>query len=319
MNQPSIAPEEATRARLDLPKDCNEGVAYIDGAYVPIAEARIPILDCGFLRSDATYDVVHVWKGAFFRLDDHLDRFFNGIERLRLTPPLHRDAVRATLHECVRRSGLREAYVEMICTRGLLPSGSRDPRQAANRFYAFAIPFVWIADPIQQESGLHLRISSVERIAPAAVDPTVKNYHWLDFIRGLYEAYDRGGDTTVLVDGNDNVVEGPGFNIFAVVDGGIVTPKVGMLEGITRRTVIEIAAVLNLRLEERALPATTLRRCEEAFATSTAGGVMPITRIDGHSIGDGMGPVTATIRAHYWALHERSHYTTPIDMRAVER
>jgi len=106
-----------------------EGVAYIDGTYVPIAEARIPILDWGFLRSDATYDVVHVWRGSFFRLSDHVERFLRGVGRLHLRLPVEREELEEILAECVRRTGLRDAYVEMICTRGLPAPGSRDQRR----------------------------------------------------------------------------------------------------------------------------------------------------------------------------------------------
>ena len=90
-----------------------EGTAFIDGEYVPVREARIPILDYGFLRSDATYDVAHVWKGYMFRLADHLDRFERNVAALRMRLPLSRDAVRGVLVECVRRSGLRDAFVHM--------------------------------------------------------------------------------------------------------------------------------------------------------------------------------------------------------------
>jgi len=106
-----------------------EGTAFIDGEYVPVREARIPILDYGFLRSDATYDAAHVWKGYMFRLADHLDRFERNVAALRMRLPLSRDAVRGVLIECVRRSGLRDAFVHMTCTRGLPSRGSRDPRK----------------------------------------------------------------------------------------------------------------------------------------------------------------------------------------------
>ncbi|MDP6345666.1 MAG: aminotransferase class IV, partial [Alphaproteobacteria bacterium] len=187
-----------------------EGAAFIDGDYLPIAEARIPIGDWGFLRSDVTYDVVAVWHGGFFRLADHLDRFFRGIERLHMSSPHDREALTGILSECVRLSGLREAYVEMILTRGVPPAGSRDPRKCENRLYALAIPYVWIADPTKQDEGLHLVISRVPRISPESVDPTVKNFHWGDMVQGLYEAYDRGGETAVLTDGRGNITEGPG-------------------------------------------------------------------------------------------------------------
>ena len=120
------------------------GAAFVDGQFVPIAEARVPILDWGFLRSDATYDVAHVWRGNFFRLEDHLDRFERSMEHLRLSLPYGRDDIRDILVECVRLSGLRDAYAEIICTRGMPRPGSRDPRECENRFYAFVVPFISI-------------------------------------------------------------------------------------------------------------------------------------------------------------------------------
>jgi branched-chain amino acid aminotransferase len=290
-----------------------DGAAFVDGRFVPVAEARVPILDWGFLRSDATYDVAHVWRGSFFRLEDHLDRFERSMEGLRLSLPLTRDGIRDILVECVRLSGLRDAYAEIICTRGIPKPGSRDPRDCENRFYAFVVPFVWIADPDKQERGLHAVIADRQRIAPSSVDPTVKNYHWLDLEVGLLEAYERGGETVILTDADDNVVEGPGFNVFAVHDGSISTPDSGVLQGITRRTVIELSTDHAIPIEECPVPAASLRRADEAFLSSTAGGIMPVTRVDGQTIGEGRpGPVTLHLRDAYWQLHNDPHYSLAV-------
>ncbi len=290
-----------------------DGAAFVDGGFVPVAEARVPILDWGLLRSDATYDVAHVWRGSFFRLEDHLSRFERGMAKLRMSLPYGRGEIRDALVECVRLSGLHDAYAEIICTRGVPPPGSRDPRDCENRFYAFVVPFVWIADPDKQERGLHATISRVQRIDPSSVDPTVKNYHWLDLQAGLFDAYDRGGETAILVDADDNVVEGPGFNVFAVRAGELATPSRGVLEGITRRTVIELAAEYGIPLEQRAVPAEEVRRAEEVFVTSTAGGIMPVTEVDGERVGDGApGPITLRLREAYWELHGDPRYTTPV-------
>ena len=118
-----------------------------------MAEARVPILDWGFLRSDATYDVAHVWRGSFFRLEDHLDRFERGMARLRMSLPYDRAEIREVLVECARLCGLRDAYAEVVCTRGIPPPGSRDPRDCENRLYAFVVPFVWIAIPRSRSGG----------------------------------------------------------------------------------------------------------------------------------------------------------------------
>jgi branched-chain amino acid aminotransferase len=235
------------------------------------------------------------------------------MRHLRLSPPYGRDEIRDILVECVRLSGLRDAYAEIICTRGIPRPGSRDPRECENRFYAFVVPFVWIADPERQERGLHAVIGTRQRIAPESVDPTVKNYHWLDLEVGLLEAYERGGETVILTDAYDNVVEGPGFNVFAVLDGAISTPGHGVLQGITRRTVIELAAEHGIPIEARPLAADELRRADEVFLSSTAGGVIPVTTVDREFVGDGgPGPVTLRLREAYWHLHDDPRFSLPV-------
>jgi len=292
----------------------SDGVAFIDGEFVPISEARIPIMDWGFLRSDVTYDVVAVWGGGFFRLQDHLDRFFRSIGELNMESPFDREKITSILNECVSLSELRESYVEMILTRGNPPPGSRDPRDCTNRFYALAIPYVWIADEDKQEQGLHMSVGTVPRISPKSVDPTVKNFHWGDMVKGLFEAYDRGAETVVLTDGNGNITEGPGFNLFASIGGRLVTPASGVLLGITRMTVIELAESLNVKVEVGTLTEQELRSADEVFVSSTAGGVMSVSRLDRKPIGDGSpGPLTQRLRQMYWDAHDDDRYVTWID------
>jgi branched-chain amino acid aminotransferase len=214
----------------------------MDSQYLPMSEAKISVLDWGFLHSDATYDTVHVWGGRFFRLDLHLDRFFGGLEKLRMTIPFDRNGVAEILHNCVAVSGHRSSYVEMICTRGASPTFSRDPRDAVNRFMAFAIPYGSVANAEQMQRGLHVAISQTVRIPAASVDPSIKNYHWLDLVRGLFDAYDRNAETALILDTAGNVAEGPGFNVFIVRDGALTTPATGVLPGITRRTVFDLCA-----------------------------------------------------------------------------
>ena len=290
------------------------GCAWIEGEYVPVAEARVPILDSGFVRSDCTYDVAAVWKGRFFRLDDHLDRVFAGCDKLRLVPPVTKDEAARLMHGVVARSGLRDAYVEVVFTRGVPPPGGRDPRQWRPRVYVYAVPYVWIVRPEAQEQGIDVVVSrEVRRIPTTSVDPTVKNFHWADFTRGLYEAYDRGAVLAVLPDASGDITEGPGCNVFAVIDGVLRTPAVGVLEGITRRTVLEIATELGLAARVGPVTADEIRAASEVFLTSTAGGVMPVATLDGAAVGAGrMGPLTRRIREAYWAWHSDPRWTTPV-------
>ena len=294
--------------------DYSQGAAFIDGEYLPVAEAKIPVLDWGFLHSDATYDVAHVWRGRFFRLDEYLQRFETSLARLRMSIPYDRGRIREIMFELVRLSGLREAYVEIVCTRGLPAPGSRDPRTCKNRFLAFAVPFVWIADDELRQRGINLLISRQQRIPPEAVDPTIKNYHWLDMVMALFEAYDHDADTAVLVDAAGNLVEGPGFNAFVREGDHVITAARGVLEGVTRMTILELLAREGIEVRLEALPADTARGADEAFITSTAGGVMPVTRIDGKPVGDGKpGALTARLNQAYWDLHEDPAYNELVD------
>jgi branched-chain amino acid aminotransferase len=295
-----------------------EGAEFIDGDYVPIAEARIPILDWGFLRSDCTYDVVHVWGGRFFRLDHHLDRFAKNVEALRLQLPLGRDEITTVLMRLMRLTGLRDAYVELICTRGVPPKGSRDPRRCQNRFYAFVIPFLWIATEEQRARGLHVHVSAIPRIPPQSVNPRIKNFHWGDMNRALLEAFEAGCELPVLVDYEGNVSEGPGFNVFMVKDGVVTTPEGTCLDGITRQTALDLLAEQNVKLVIGAFSPEQLRGADEAFITSTAGGIVPVTKIDHRPVSDGEpGPVTTRLKNLYWQRHDDGGDGTPIDYAAA--
>lgn len=297
------------------------GCAFADGAYVPLSDAKISLFDWGFTRSDATYDVASVWRGAFFRLDDHIDRFFASVGKMRLQIPFSRAELRTILHGCVRAGGLQDAYVAMVCTRGVPPRGARDPRLAQNRFYAYALPFVWIASPEKQREGIDLHISMRQRIAPASVDPTVKNYHWIDLVQSLFDAYDRGRDTSCVVDAEGHVTEGPGFNVFMVKDGVVHTAASGVLEGISRRTAIELCHRLSIALKIAPLPVAAVRAADEVFLTSTGGGILPVAKIDGVPLpGFGAtfpGPVTGRLIDAYWAMHDEPAYRDPVDYGAA--
>ena len=291
------------------------GCAWIEGEYVPMNEARIPIMDTGFIRSDVTYDVVATWEGKFFRLEDHLDRFERSWHKLRMSPPLGKDQMRDILMECVRRSGIKSAYVEMIVSRGVASQGVRDPRKIQNRFYAFAVPYIWILKPEFHAEGLHMVIAEdTARIPTRSVDPTVKNFHWGDLTRGLMEAYDRGGNCAVLLDIDGYVTEGHGFNVFAYHDGMLKTASDGVLHGITRRTAIELAEQADIPVEAGMFKPDVLHEADEIFIATTAGGIIGVTKLNDTHVGTGrVGPITSQLYDAYWTAHLNGPWTTPID------
>ena len=290
------------------------GAAYVQGRFVPMAEATIPVTDWGFTRSDVVYDVVHVFKGGFFRLQDHLDRFERAMARRRLRPPEDRAAIEDVLHRCVALAGLGDAYVSMACSRGRpRVAGSRRPADCDNHLIAYAVPWIDVIPEAVQERGAHLWIAGTPRVPDASVDPTVKNYQWSDLTSGLMEAHDHGYDTAILCDAEGYVTEGPGFNLFVVKDGRVLTPDRGSLHGITRLTVLEMCAELGLPAAIAAIPRSLLEDADEVFAATTAGGVMPVSRVAGRILGnDRPGPLSAKLRETYWRWHEEGRHRTPV-------
>jgi branched-chain amino acid aminotransferase len=295
--------------------DYSAGAAWMDGEVIPISDAKISVLDWGLTRSDITYDVVHVWNGAFFRIDDYLERFVTSMHKLRLDVGLDKEAIRTALVELIATSGLKSAYVSMVASRGIpIIPGTRDPRSCKNHFYAWAVPFVWVIPQEVAKRGAHISIAKEPlRISEQSVDPTVKNYHWGDMTTALFQALDDGYDTTVLLDQDGDITEGPGFNIFAVIAGKVVTPKSGALEGITRKTVFDICSELQIPCAATDISAMELQNADEVFTATTAGGIVPVTRVNGRILGnDAAGEVTQKILATYWDFHKRPDLNTEI-------
>jgi branched-subunit amino acid aminotransferase/4-amino-4-deoxychorismate lyase len=291
-----------------------EGAAFVRGEYVPASEATVPLFDLGFLRSDLTYDVSAVWNGRFFRLDDHLARLERSCAKLRLEPPMPTSAIREMLVELVRLTGLRDAYVDVIITRGATPKGQRDARLAEPAIYAFAVPYIWIL-PLKMHAvgGSAVVTREVRRTPPGAMDPTIKNLQWGDLSRGFFEAFDRGANLPLLPDGDGNITEGS-YNIFTVHDHVLRTPGRGVLEGVTRQTAKQIARAEGWEVRQEDVPVASLYDADEIFLTSTAGGIMPITMLDSQPVGGGkVMPVTRRIWQRYWELHADPELSFAVD------
>lgn len=291
-----------------------QGAAYSRGQITPAEEAMVPLFDLGFLRSDLTYDVPAVWDGRFFRLDDHLARLERSCAKLRLNPPMTTPQIRELLIELVRRTGLRDAYVDVIVTRGRMKAGNRDPRQAEAAIYAFVVPYIWIMPlALHATGGSAVVTRDVRRTPPGAMDPTIKNLQWGDLTRGFFEAFDRDANLPLLPDGDGNITEGC-YNIFTVHGGVLRTPARGVLEGVTRLTAMEIARAEGWSVQMENVPVGLLYDADEVFLSSTAGGIMPITVLDGAPVGGGqVGPVTRRIWERYWDLHSDPKLSFAID------
>jgi branched-chain amino acid aminotransferase len=290
------------------------GIGFMDGEYMPVADMRLPVTDMGFQLGDMCYDAVHVHHGRFFRLKDHLDRWDHSIaERRYQSLGYDREQVAEVLHGCVARSGLREAMITFVATRGSPATAHKDLRTCKNRFMVWAVPYYRVFSEAEASGGSDIVVATTIRIPPEAVDPTIKNFGRLDFVRALFEAYDREAKYAVLLDQEDNVTEGRGWNIFVLRDGVLMSPERGVLEGITRKTVVELAARMNIECRLTKVPVDEMRKADEVFISSTAGGIMPVRSIDKVVVGDGApGPVTMRLSEMYWQLHQDPAYSTPV-------
>ena len=305
-------------AQLPCAPEYAFGAAFVADHVCPVLEAAIPIFDAGLFHADAVYDVVSVSRGMFFRLEEHQARFARACEAIRVRNPFGREREAEILHELVARAGLRDAYVWWTVTRGMPPMGRNemiDPNKFDNRFYAMAISFVFMFDDDQRARGIDLIVSRDRiRIPARAVDPKAKNFHWLDMQMALFEAGDRGAEWAVLTDEDGYLTEATGANIFCIVDGAVITPDSGCLEGITRQSVIELCQELTIPVVCRRVHAGELRTAQEVFMTTTAGSIMPVRSVDGKAISEHGGAGEISIRLHnlYWEKRWAGWHATPV-------
>jgi branched-chain amino acid aminotransferase len=288
-------------------------IAYVNGEYVPRDQARISIFDVGFLRGDAVFDTTSAWNGRIFKLSAHLDRLDLSLRAARIPCPLPLEELRGVIIETARRSGLQNAYIQTIVTRGEPPLGVRDLTRCRPGLIVFVVPYVWILSPEQIRSGGRAMIVSIRAIPAQCLDPKIKSQSRLHFDLAMLQGKAAGMDVSIMLDVDGHVTEGPGFNLFAVRGGAMFSAPEGILMGITRQTVFELAAEHGLPAREAELTAYDLYAADEVFLTSTAGGIMPLVEIDGRPIGDGKpGPVSQRVHGLYWALRESGRDGTPI-------
>ena len=288
-------------------------VVYVNGEYVPKDQARISVFDFGFLRGDAVFDTTSAWNGRIFKLSAHLERFELSLRAARIPCPLPLEELRGVIVETTRRCGLRNAYIQTIVTRGEPPLGVRDLAQCRPGLIVFAVPYVFILNPEQIRAGGRAMIASTRALPVQSLDPKIKSLSRLHFDLATLQGKAAGMDVALMLDLDGHVTEGPGFNVFVVKGGELFSPPDGILMGITRQTVFELASENQIPAREAQLTTYDLYAADEVFLTSTAGGIMPLVEIDGRPIGDGKpGPVGQRIHGLYWALRESARDGTPI-------
>ncbi len=287
-------------------------VVYLNGEFVPKEQATVSVYDHGFLYGDGVFEGIRSYNGRVFRLEEHVERLFRSANAIML-PLRHtpEEIARAVVETC-RRNGLRDGYIRVIISRGPGDLGI-DPRNChGGPTVAVIADNLTMYPASMYENGMAVITTSVRRNSPAALDPNIKSLNYLNNILAKIEvnrAARAGGDVPVgeglMLNLDGYVAEATGDNIFVLDRGMLITPPVyvGILEGITRNAVLELARELQIPCEERVFTLTTVYGAEEIFLTGTGAEVIPVVRVDDRQIAGGqVGPVTRRLIAAYREL-----------------
>jgi branched-chain amino acid aminotransferase len=281
-----------------------QGVIDVDGVLAPAAEAKVSALDRGFLYGDSAFEVMRTYNGRAFREREHLARLQRSCERLRIPLPLGLDALSTRVARAVQASNLSECYVRVVITRGRGALGIRLPAQPEPSVLVYALPL----DPPAPEAytrGIEVGLVHVGRATDGTSAAGAKTSNYLTSVLALDEVAQRGCSEAIVVGAQGELIEGATSNLFIVRAGKLATPPVssGLLEGITRASILQLAAQLGVPAEEHRITSADLYAADEAFITSTIRELLPVVRADGQAIGSGQpGPIYQRLLAAYRSL-----------------
>jgi len=286
----------------------NPGIVYINGGFLAAKDAKVSVFDQGFLFGDGVFDTMIVKNGFLFNLNAHVDRLFRSMKAVKLEISLPREALKTIIIETVKKTGLRDAYVKAIITRGIGKKPVLGRGETVHpTVVVFAVPPVSIVSQEKIDQGAKLTSTVIKR----SLDPRVKTLNYLPNMLMRLEAIENGADEAISYDNDGHITEAGAANIFIAKDGVLKTPVSGALEGITREAIMEIAQLLGYKVTCTALTQYDLYTADEVLISSTAGGIFPVTIVDGRKIADGkVGKMSREILNHYnqW-LSEGVHGT----------
>jgi len=290
-----------------------ERIVYLDGEFVPESQARISVLDHGILHGDSVFDTCLACNGAVFRLGAHVLRLYESARAVGIQIPVDVPKMKELILETVRRNHLREAYIKIVVTRGVGLYPTLQPTGCQPGVIIFARPYASSIGEADAPRGQRVRITSVRRIPNQCIDPKIKSCNYLNHVLSYLEAVSAGAKNAIELNLQGYVAEAPGYNVFVVKNGELLTPGEDILMGITRQTVFELAVEAGLPCREARLTPFDLYNADEVFFASTSGGIVPVIEVDGKPVGEGRpGPITVRIRASYSELLESGAKSTPV-------
>ena len=277
---------------------------WLDGKWHDRETATVSVYDHGLLYGDGVFEGIRVYGGKIFKLAEHLDRLYDSAKAIWLTIPMPKDEMAAVTEEAVRRSGIAEAYIRHIITRGVGDLGL-DPRKCPRPSVIIIVDTIRLFPEEVYETGLKVVTAGTPIPHRESLSPRVKSLNYLAHIMAKVEGIHSGADEVLMLDSEGHVAEGSGQNLFVVKHGAIRTPApyAGILKGVTRDTVIELARAAGYDMQETTLNRYDVYTADEAFFTGTASELIAIRQVDGRTIGGGKsGPVTRDLRSRFQAL-----------------
>ncbi len=262
--------------------------ASINGEIVPLEEARVPILDNGFVFGDSVYEVLRTYGGRPFESGRHLRRMRASADRLGIAIPASDTELLARVRALLARAGKVESYVRIVVTRGVGDSSYDFDAVVGPTVVMIQKPLLTLPER-QYVEGIRVSAVDVRRNSTQSLDPAIKSSNLLNNILALRQARARGAVEPVLLNLDGFVAEGASTNVFVVENGTLRTPPLsaGILAGITREVVLELASSLDIPLREEPLELAELLGADEAFLSSTTKEVLPIRQVDESLIADG--------------------------------
>ena len=279
-------------------------IIFMNDRLVPEEEAKVSVFDHGLLYGDGVFEGLRSYSGRVFRLDAHLDRLWASARAIALEIPLAKDVVAQAVNDTLAANKLIDGYVRLLVTRGAGSLGL-DPNRTKNP------QVIVIADTISlyprefYEKGLRIVTAATQRVHSAALSPRIKSLNYLNNIMAKLEGLQAGCVEALMLNHKGEVAECTGDNVFVIRSGSLLTPPpdAGILEGITRGAVMDLAHAAGIACHEATLTRYDLYTADECFLTGTAAEVIPVVEIDGRKVGSGTpGPITARLTADFHTL-----------------
>lgn len=279
-------------------------LVYLNGRYVPKSKAVVSVFDHGVLYGDGVFEGIREYNGRIFRLEEHVDRLYDSANAIALKIPIAQEEMIEIIIKTVRKNKLIDAYIRAVVTRGPGDLGL-DPRKCPK-------PFIFvIADKIElyperfYTEGLEVITSAIRRLRGDQLNPRIKSLNYLNNILAKIEAIKNGVIEAIMLNTEGYVSECTGDNIFIIKEDNIITPPsyMGILEGITRKTAMELAINLNYIVKEEITTLHDIYTADECFLTGTGAEIIPVIKADGRVIGNGKpGKITKELIAAFREL-----------------